>query len=573
MQQWLADDNIRLIGIEGIGGTGKSMLAAKIYEEIEEFPKRFWADVSSGATIFSDLARRVLTDFGFPVPDDELQLVNALVQCLRSGQYLLIIDNLETLLDSERKWKSQFYKEFFLTWIEHGKGSNIIVTTRERPDLRGFEWLPLKGLKIEEGVSLLRESGIQGELSAFVELVDGHPLLLRLVADLIKDLYTQDPSLERLADLGLGNLRELLTDSQVVGVHRCKEDVGMILVLDASFERLADWQKIWLQNLSVFRIAFDAEAAVAMFPQSDELPVERGEVEQKLRRLLKRSFLEEQLNPQRQFSFQPLVLEYLRYKAGEQTEAHWQAINYYYQARTKEKSSWQTIGDLKEYLEIFYHLYQLGEYDHAFDTIQTCNDFLTLRGYYTVKVDLYEKLVEAWQQNDTREHGKYTASLTSLGNAYDFLGLYPKAVELHLQSLELACAIGDQKEKATSYNNLGNVFNSLGKYKKAIQYQQKALTIAREIKDLHCEGSCLGNLGLSFDFLGNCKKAIDHHQQSLVIFRKLGDHHQEVKCLCNLGLCYNNLGQYQSAINYKHKALDLAKKIGYISGQVMRWAV
>ena len=313
LQQWLADDNIRLIGIEGIGGTGKSMLASKIYEEIIGFPKQFWADVSSGATIFSDLARRVLTDFGYPVPDDELKLVSALVQCLRSHQYLLIIDNLETLLDSERQWKSQFYDEFFRTWLEHGKGSKILVTTRERPDLKGFEWLPLKGLKTEDGVALLQRLGIQGELSAFAELVDGHPLLLKIVADLIKDEYPQDPNLERLADLGLGNLRELLTDSRVVGSHHT-ENVGIVLVLDASFERSAEWQKIWLQNLSVYRGAFNAEAATAMLPQSDELTTERDKVEQELRKLLKRSLIEEQLNPKRQFSFQPVVLEYLRYK-------------------------------------------------------------------------------------------------------------------------------------------------------------------------------------------------------------------------------------------------------------------
>lgn len=73
------------------------MLATKIYEEIEEFPKRFWADVSSGAIIFSDLARRVLADFSCRVPEDELELVNALVQCLRSGQYLLVVDNIGNL--------------------------------------------------------------------------------------------------------------------------------------------------------------------------------------------------------------------------------------------------------------------------------------------------------------------------------------------------------------------------------------------------------------------------------------------------------------------------------------------
>ncbi|MFM6222020.1 MAG: NB-ARC domain-containing protein, partial [Dolichospermum sp.] len=44
LKQWLNSQNIPLIGIEGIGGTGKSMLAAKIYEDetIENFPKRFW---------------------------------------------------------------------------------------------------------------------------------------------------------------------------------------------------------------------------------------------------------------------------------------------------------------------------------------------------------------------------------------------------------------------------------------------------------------------------------------------------------------------------------------------------
>ncbi|WP_448265318.1 hypothetical protein [Nostoc sp. DSM 114159] len=34
IQQWLIDKNTFLIGIEGIGGTGKSMLATKIYDEI-----------------------------------------------------------------------------------------------------------------------------------------------------------------------------------------------------------------------------------------------------------------------------------------------------------------------------------------------------------------------------------------------------------------------------------------------------------------------------------------------------------------------------------------------------------
>ena len=62
LRQWLSS-GVTLIGIEGFGGTGKSTLAAKIYEEIDIFSKRHWADVSTGA-IFSELARQVLTEFG-----------------------------------------------------------------------------------------------------------------------------------------------------------------------------------------------------------------------------------------------------------------------------------------------------------------------------------------------------------------------------------------------------------------------------------------------------------------------------------------------------------------------------
>jgi tetratricopeptide (TPR) repeat protein len=571
LRQWLADENIRLIGIEGIGGTGKSMLATKIYEEIEGFPKRFWADVSSGATIFSDLARRVLTDFGCRVPEEELQLVTALVQCLRLGQYLLVIDNLESLLQSDGKWTSQFYEEFFRTWIEYGGGSKILVTTREKPELKGFEWLPLKGLKKEEGADLLRELGIQGEVEAFAELVDGHPLLLKIVADLIKDEYPQDPSLERLAELGLGNLRELLTDPRVVGQHR-RENVGIVLVLDASFERLTDWQKIWLQNVSVYRGAFDGEAAVAVFPQPDEscpLPVERGELEQELRKLVKRSLLEEKLNGKRQFAFQPVVLEYVRYKAGEQTEAHQQAIAYY-RSIAKEKP-WQTIDNVKEYLEIFYHYYQLGDYDSAFDSVWTCNNFLTLRGYYAVRVEVYGQLVAAWQQTDARENWNYRASLISLGNAYYSLGQYQEAIAFHQQSLAIFREIGARGGEASSYNNLGSAYNSLGQYQEAIAFYQQSLAICREIGARGGEASSYGNLGNAYDSLGQYQEAIAFYQQSLAIKREIGDRGGEARSYNNLGNAYNSLGQYQEAIAFYQQSLAICREIGARGGEASAW--
>ena len=517
LKQWLNNPNIPLIGIEGIGGIGKSMLSAYIYENetIAGFRKRFWADVSSGA-IFTDVATQVLQDFGFRVPEQETQLVQTLVKCLQSDEFLLIIDNLESLLKTNGIWGSQFYEDFFKTWVECGGKSKVIVTTRERPELpKRFQWLPLSGLKIEDGIKLLTALGIQGNLEEFVKLVDGYPLLLRFVADLLIEEYPQDPNLKRLENLGLGNLQQLLTDKKVVGQHR-RENVGMVLVLDASFERLNELQKSLLQNISVYRGVVNAKAAMAVCLGSSE-----AEIERELRNLVKRSFLSEKLiDDGRWFEFQPVVLEYVRYKAGDQTEAHQQAINYY-RSIVKE-SGWQTKEDIKEYLEIFYHFYQLADYDSAFEAIRHCDDFLTLGGYYANQVELYGQLVNKWSKTNDKENWHYTASLISLGNAYDSLGQYERAIAFYQQSLDIFKEIVDIQGESISLIGLGNAYYSLGQYERAIAFYQQSLDIFKEIGDIRGEANAWFNLGLSLEKVDREQDALGAYRNARELYQTMG---------------------------------------------------
>ncbi|MFN7415511.1 MAG: tetratricopeptide repeat protein [Dolichospermum sp.] len=569
LKQWLNNPNIPLIGIEGIGGIGKSMLSAYIYEDetIAGFTKRFWADVSSGV-IFTDVATQVLQEFGFRVPEQETQLVQALVKCLQSGEYLLIIDNLESLLQTDGIWGSQFYEEFFTTWVECGGKSKVIVTTRERPELpKRWEWLPLSGLKIEDGIKLLTALGIQGNLEEFVKLVDGYPLLLRFVADLLKEEYPQHPHLKRLESLGLGNLQQLLTDKKVVGSHR-RENVAMVLVLDTSFGRLSELQKSLLQNISVYRGVVNAKAAVAVCLGSSEIEIER-----ELRNLVKRSFLSEKLiDDGRWFEFQPVVLEYVRYKAGNQTEAHQRAINYYL-LNTKPKI-WQTKKDIKEYLEIFYHWFQLKNYDSAFDILEACNNFLTLRGYYNNQVDLYEQLIAGWEKTGDRGNWKYLASLNSLGNVYKNLGEYQQAIKFHRQSLEISREIGDPYAEISSLIGLGSSYYLLKEYQRAIKFHRQSLNIAREIGARKQEGSSLMGLGNVYDSLGKFQQAIEFYQLSLDIAREIADCNNEAKSLMNLGAAYSDQGQFLKvlqAIAFYQESLAIARNIGDVRGEADVW--
>ncbi|ODV36460.1 tetratricopeptide repeat protein [Microcystis aeruginosa] len=563
-----------MIGIKGVGGIGKSTLASKIFEEEipldpslgddeDLFPKRFWWEAGNLGG-FSGLARQLLTEFGYPVPEKEIDLQEALIRQLQRHRHLIIIDNLEILLGEDGSWNNEFYQQFFTAWIEKGDTSKIIVTTREKPKTRGFNrWIELKGLKPPEGAQLLAESQITGDLENFSRRVDGHPLLLRLVADLILAEFPQNPSLERLADLGLGNLSQLLSDPQVVGSHR-QETVGIALVLDASFQRLSQRQQELFTKTSIYRREFDSPAAKAVMDNYPEIAL--SEITADLRELQRRSLLEEkEENRQRIFSFQPLVWEYAQYKAGDQRELHQKAIAYY--LSIAQPDSWEILNDVQPYLEIFYHHYQLTEYDNAFDILRAIEDFLTRRGYYQTLADYYLELVTVYQQQEEQTNWKYTASLTSLGNAYYLLGEYEKAIEFHQQSLAIDREIGDRGGEASSYNNLGNVYNSLGEYQKAIEFCQQSLAIKREIGDRGGEAKSYNNLGNVYGSLGEYEKAIEFHQQSLAIDREIGDRGGEANSYNNLGNVYDSLGEYQKAIEFHQQSLAIFREIGDRGGE------
>ncbi len=56
----------------------------------------------------------------------------------------------------------------------------------------------------------------------------------------------------------------------------------------------------------------------------------------------------------------------------------------------------------------------------------------------------------------------------SLGNAYQSLGDFSKAIEYHTHCLAIAKEVGDRAGEGAAYGNLGNAYQSLGDFSKAI---------------------------------------------------------------------------------------------------------
>lgn len=576
----MADGKTRVIGITGIGGLGKSTLAAKIYDENStEFDDKVWADISRIG--FTELARRVLLKFGVSAETieaiPEQSLGDALVNHLRQGRYLLVMDNLETLLqsdDGDRKNTSirdESYRHFFYGWLECGSKSVVLVTTRERLDLPpiGCQWLSLPGLEPVEGATLLQALGIRGteeELVEFSQKVEGHPLLLNLVAGFLLEEEEVDPQLRYLQRYGLADISHLLTDENLTGLHRGKVDIWMRRVLDESFGRINQRVQRLVLRVCVYRIPFNSAMALAQITSASDTAEEEPDIkriEKDLRQLVRRSLLKEERdkNGGRWFKFQPLIQEYAKYKAGDLTQAHQRAIDYY--RLNLKQPPWKGIEDVTEYLETFYHWCELQQYIPAFNILHYCHEFLKLRGYNQIQVRLYNRLI--WEWNRSKSDWVFGSLLIDLGSAYSHLGEYPKAIDYDKQSLAIFKEIGNRTYVAISRLNLGNAYYFIGDYKKSIEYSQKALNFFEDnsgyIRDKkflqNAIAVCLNNLGNSYRSLCEYRQSIEYYQKSLALFQENGDKSKFSKPLMNLGSVCLLLADYKQAIEYYKKSLAL----------------
>ncbi|MGJ3253138.1 MAG: tetratricopeptide repeat protein [Elainellaceae cyanobacterium] len=562
LQTWLADPSVALVGVLGVGGFGKSTLAARVHEDSTGFAHRFWANVSQQAN-FTEVARRILRQWGQSEAQvkaiPEADLGNALVRWMQHHPCLLIIDNLESLLDQNGRWQSGFYEQFFQQWLTYGEISTLLVTSREQPVLPGYKvrWFPLEtGLSVNEGAALLKQLGIRGDdadLQAAVQTVSGFPLSLTLIAGQLLTEEPQNPHVQQLEYYG-----DLFA---IQGLHRGEGQVSIEAILDWSFDRLVPKLQTLLLNVSVYRGTFNISAAQAQMPD-DEIS------ESDVRQLVKRSLLQE-LDPrdnkgERQFRFQSVVQEYLKRKANGKIEAHERAIVYYDSIATKPP--FQRLDETNPYLEAFHHFCELGRYDQADKCLDQCFNFLHSRGHHTQILETYTQLTQEWQAAGEAERINLGWAWTILGITLRLVGEYQKSLIAHEHALQNFQATHFQEGEMRTLGNLGDVHRSLGRnvsserYQDALTCYYMQLQLARQINQPKYEANALREMGNVYSFLEDYKRADNSFRTALDIERQIFNHLGELATLNSLGVMYLNAKDYEQAVIYFEQALRVANE-------------
>ena len=488
-------------------------------------------------------------------------LIQQMIRGLITSPCLLILDNLETVVQTAG---DSVYRQFLIRWLGSGNQSKILITSREQPSFvanltRRCHWLRLGGLAEADAIELVRVNygltGTNQELAEFVHKMGRHPLLMQLVCSWMSDEFGEGVSVTESQNLGL-NLFD------VEGYHRDTETC-VREVITASLARLSKEFRESLTRLSVLRKSFDLGLAQALTPEITD---------QDLRHFARLSLLQEfppeyNVKPRR-FEFLPLISMVVQDQANPETlrSAHQLALDYY--LAHLPVPPWESLEDLKEYLEAFYHAGELGEWQLAYNILnedrggeekdKSVNSFLDLQGFYRKQAELYEQIIAGSQ----REQVCYRNSLSYLGSCYCSLGQYEKAIAYHRQCLDISKEIEDWQGVATSLCGLGICYKSLGQYEKAISYHQKFHDISEAMSDRKGVAISLGNLGNCYDDLGQYEKAIDLYQQYHDISEEISFRQGVAISFGNLSNCYSSLGQYEKAIAYHQQSLNISEAMG-----------
>jgi NB-ARC domain len=231
LEQWVLQNNCRLITIAGMGGMGKTMLVTQLAHQLAEtdqFDVVIWRSLRQAPPLvdfLSELMQVLAPDQTLPMRLDAI--VRQLLEQLRGDRCLLILDNVEAVLCSNELVGTYRpgYEGYGWLFQQLGEGqhrSTVLLASREIPaeiaiqegDRSSIRLLRLESLAIEEGKIILAAKGLIFQAEQAQELIgryQGNPLVLEIVATLIKDLFdsnigaflTQETLLSR-------NIRDLL---------------------------------------------------------------------------------------------------------------------------------------------------------------------------------------------------------------------------------------------------------------------------------------------------------------------------------------------------------------------------
>ena len=242
LDQWIVTDKCRLVALSGMAGIGKTALAVKLARQVQKnFDRLIYRSLRftpSLSELLADLLQ-FLSNQLEKKPESAAIGLGRLIESLGHNRCLLLLDDAQAILSpgklvGEYREGYEDYQMFLRRMGQAPHQSCLLLLGREKPrDIEYLEGrtfttrsLSLRGLAPSAAKDILQAKGFSGSEKKLIELIElyqGNPLKLNLVAARIKEVFG-------------GSIEEFLQQGTL-------DFDNIYQLLDAQFQRLSDLEK------------------------------------------------------------------------------------------------------------------------------------------------------------------------------------------------------------------------------------------------------------------------------------------------------------------------------------------
>ena len=589
----LLDKTKVFVIVDGLAGMGKTLLAAKLADEMEaEFAGIFYSKCGKDTDLDQVLAELAYFLSGcsdqtlsgvieYPAPPENK--INFLLASLGLRNYLLIFDDVHELLNEELRIGNEGLCLLFSKLLETGHQSKILLVSRVRPALPRHSLCQSKNrleqLDPESGVELLRLFGLDEEeevLRRAWQLTGGHPLAMSLLAGMAEKMDLQ---------LILADTHLFYSDTDVVSQ-----------LLRQFYTLLTAEEKQLLLNLSV--LPHPADFGIIAHLE------EKGQAVRLLSSLVEKNLLIYNKKA-KQYRLHDLVREFSR---AERRHYHAKLVAYYEQREfNPDKPSFEQV---QQQLEAHYHAVQAGEIAKAAGLLAQIAEHLRKWGYLERCRTLLEETLAALEQWDSsKEHlllrvdllvemgwlerssagldkavarcrqaeellkvvpdeGREGRVCHALGKFFYEEALWKEAEQYFVRAFELQKVRRNTKELAKVVCNLYDLYWRVEEIEKIEKTSKEGIRICEEESDAENKGKILIEvLGKTFGIQRRWEHALAVYKESLRS-RREDDLLGQALSLRKIGEVLRQQKQFDESLEKHKESFTLAQKAGDISSQV-----